>query len=72
MVKNRNFANLLALSIIQLYKLRELRATEQALVCMYVFLHRYGRSPCGASASYMFEEENPPGNKNLLPSVRLL
>ncbi len=31
MVNTRNFANLLALSIIELCKLMEVRATEQAL-----------------------------------------
>ncbi len=39
---------------------------------MNEFLHRCGRSPCGASASYMFEEENPPGNKNILLPVHPL
>ncbi len=34
---------------------------------MNEFLHRCGYGPCGASASYMiWDEENPPGNKNLL------
>jgi hypothetical protein len=36
------------------------------------FLHRGGRSPCGASASYMLEKENPPVNKYLLLLVRPL
>jgi hypothetical protein len=30
------------------------------------FVQQYGCRLCGASASYMFEEENPLGNKNLL------
>jgi hypothetical protein len=36
------------------------------------FLHRFGRSPCGASASNMVENKNAPGNENLLLPVLLL